>query len=58
MDPNETLNQIRERVALTLEFGTEYDSDMEFVQHVKALDDWLSQGGFLPEAWRTERTGE
>ena len=43
MDPNETLHLMR----------TSADKgDWESVaEHADALDRWLSEGGFLPEAW-------
>lgn len=60
MDPNETLRLLREAVAeyrRPLPFS---DSDeaaqllADLVQHVEALDEWLSKGGFLPSAWERD----
>lgn len=51
MDPNETLKQLRERAKLTLEHGTEYDSDPLLAELFTSLDDWLRKGGFLPDGW-------
>ena len=55
MDPNEALRRIREIVEKT------YDKEMssasveemfnDLVDHFEALDDWLTKGGFLPNAW-------
>lgn len=59
MDPDETLRVIR----LTAR-QMEVDSDpairaahaLELAEHVAALDEWLSNGGFLPLAWMKGRT--
>lgn len=50
MDPNETLKRIRR---LTASADLSDDELEELVTLVKALDDWISKGGFLPDAWRT-----
>lgn len=68
MDPNETLNKIRLGVAQALQLADEYEADDdppthedaeayigmldELAQQFQALDDWLTRGGFPPEAWR------
>lgn len=51
MDPNEALRALRAAC-------DKLDSDEEFhdatdvlYEHFRALDEWLSRGGFLPEAW-------
>lgn len=60
MDPNETLNRLRRLTAIHTEW---YDSDNtewvsiaicgnEIVELITALDEWLSRGGFPPQAWR------
>lgn len=49
MDPDATLARIREQAAADRMHGPPYDS---LAEHVQALDEWLSNGGFLPEAWR------
>lgn len=46
MDPNATLTRIRK---LTTE--GHFDCD-EYRELFGDLDDWLSRGGFLPDAWR------
>lgn len=46
MDPNETLRAIR--ALLTEDDGR---TDPELADKVRALDEWLTKGGFLPEAW-------
>lgn len=55
MDPNATLFEIRDRQAAVKE-ALDGDGDLaeaadELVDLVKALDDWLTAGGFLPAAW-------
>ena len=49
MDPNETLRRIR---LLTASSDLSDDELEELVMLVKVLDDWISKGGFLPDAWR------
>ena len=50
MDPDETLRQLRALVR-----AEDWDAaDGERVRElVAALDEWLSRGGFLPDAWRS-----
>lgn len=60
MDPNETLRQIRDEVQAIRACSEDTPANREAVashafdlaERVKALDSWLSQGGFPPEAWR------
>lgn len=54
MDPNEALRRIRELVRP----GAERDDPdgSELSELVAGLDEWLSRGGFLPEAWRRADT--
>jgi hypothetical protein len=47
MDPNATLAQIRELIAA----GTKVDLE-QAAELMTALDEWLSRGGFLPDAWQ------
>jgi hypothetical protein len=55
MDPNEALRSIRRCIA---ELDKVSDADEmgslcgELIEHVEALDQWLSQGGFPPDEWR------
>lgn len=53
MDPNETLRQIRALIqdVRTLKDDPE-DVARVLADRVEALDSWLRQGGFPPEAWR------
>jgi hypothetical protein len=55
MDPNETLDRLRE---LT-DFGDTHEDVERTLDEVSdlftAMDDWLSRGGFLPDDWRKNR---
>lgn len=54
MDPNATLRSIRNMI-------DDYFSDpdgtnhvvvlFDLADHVEALDEWITAGGFLPDAW-------
>lgn len=48
MDPDETLNQLRNRV------NNEFDL-YELQQLFNSLDDWLCGGGFLPHDWKLSK---
>jgi len=49
VDPDVTLNKIREQVAVWLECG---NCNLDILAgHVSELDEWLSKGGFLPDPW-------
>lgn len=56
-NPNETLRRIREAVAYlalppleTDRQGVKESYDV-LREDIAALDEWLSKGGFLPDAW-------
>jgi len=56
MDPNEMLKRIREKVSSIIASEACSDVDlngvaMDLAVLVNELDDWLSFGGFPPEAW-------
>lgn len=55
MDPNATLARIRERAQEILSIRAAGDEALaaadELAEHVQAMDEWLSKGGFLPQAW-------
>lgn len=55
MDPDEALAQIRQHVKDILETEKEEDDldVMRFAELVQGLDEWISKGGFLPQAWKT-----
>lgn len=65
MDPNETLRALRALVGRVNE--PDWDAEamddadlgslwaslaMDLAEHIEALDDWLTKGGFPPEAWQ------
>lgn len=54
MDPDANLARVRELTRRLsdpqLPAERERATD-ELVEHVEALDEWLSKGGFLPQAW-------
>jgi hypothetical protein len=55
MDPDECLKQIRDlimRVNAADDRGDFEGFAADLAEHVEALDEWLSKGGFLPDAWR------
>jgi hypothetical protein len=51
MDPNETLRLIRDQIIESDESGIEFYEPNYVAELFVALDDWLSNGGFLPEDW-------
>jgi hypothetical protein len=57
MDPNETLRQLREAVAAYRTADSHGDAESRadvaetVVSRFEDLDQWLSDGGFLPGAW-------
>ena len=59
MDPTSALQTIRAAIAATRREDpaecVEWEDVDDLVAHVEALDDWLTGGGFLPEAWCVER---
>lgn len=59
MDPNTCLATIRSLAARIIEspidedaFGIVHDDDHVLAEHIRALDEWLTNSGFLPEAWK------
>ena len=60
MDPNEVLKRLRrllEQRDLVEDSDSgntwlDPDSANEFVQMFEILDDWMSNGGFLPKEWQ------
>lgn len=56
MDPNETLTDIRNIIAnITsghLDTERKIKQAYDLLYQFEALDEWLSKGGFLPEAWQ------
>lgn len=56
MDPNAALAALRSLVTSYRNGGKwdEVDTD-DLVERIGDLDEWLVKGGFLPDAWDTER---
>ena len=61
MDPNEALKKAR--AALTAcrkandegRYDDERDEAESALSHFEALDEWLTKGGFMPDAWYQRR---
>ena len=53
MDPNATLTELREaaRGYWTAPPTDTEEAGLRVVELFEALDEWLTRGGFLPEAW-------
>ena len=58
MDPDETLAQLRALAKDTLsgEYATGDEPAFELAELLTSLDEWLSRGGFLPNAWEAGRS--
>lgn len=56
MDPNETLNRIRQQADAVLHSrGLQVDRDelaAMLARNFQELDEWLCRGGFAPRAWQ------
>lgn len=54
MDPNTALQNLREDIARFEEQVAIEPQSLgeQIIDQFKDLDEWLSKGGFLPEAWR------
>lgn len=50
MDPNETLRRLRELAERELNAPDPDNAD--WAEWFQALDEWISRGGFLPDAWK------
>lgn len=63
MDPNMTLHELRELAARALQARDFLGGEPGPVEHVlhqmaekfDALDNWMTKGGFAPDAWRETR---
>jgi hypothetical protein len=51
MDPNEALANIRNYAAHVLRHSDDVHA-VRLAEHARALDEWLSKGGFAPKAWQ------
>jgi len=62
MDPNASLAQLRaaalewEQAVVARDERAQLTAATQALEAAQALDSWLSSGGFLPAAWRTNRT--
>lgn len=54
MDPNAALERLRDALRTMDSYSEDVwpDDVMEVVESARALDDWLSRGGFLPTDWK------
>lgn len=55
MDPNAALEKIRDLLHTSTAYserGLNWWESAELIEQVESLDEWLSRGGFLPEAWQ------
>ena len=55
MDPDEALRKMRQALKWYEEGLEDDDCEESLVVAARALDEWLSKGGFLPEAWKGDR---
>jgi len=57
VDPNQALENIRSasrKADYALHDLSRELAYKEMAEHFEALDEWLSKGGFLPDAWRQQ----
>ena len=54
MDPNACLERIRTLAKYALGGDGEEGEYQELAEHCQALDEWIRNGGFLPESWLRE----
>jgi hypothetical protein len=55
MDPDEALRKMRRALKKYGDGLENGDTEEALVVSARALDEWLSKGGFLPEAWKGDR---
>jgi hypothetical protein len=63
MDPNATMLVIRELLEQIEHMDSTHPDNhaelaslgLDLAEHVRALDDWLAKGGFLPSRWHFAR---
>lgn len=51
MDPNATLEELRELYNEVQDSEDPLDAALRFVELFDGLDNWLNMGGFLPHDW-------
>jgi len=60
MDPNKALERMRELASRIVDANPEWEENTRFVledctelaELFCGLDEWISKGGFLPQAWQ------
>ena len=55
MDPDEALRKMRQALKWYEEGLEDDDCEEQLVVSARALDEWLSKGGFLPKDWKGYR---
>lgn len=60
MDPNATLMELRALAQAHMdegpeETGLDVADAVRMAELVQALDEWITRGGFLPDAWQKGR---
>lgn len=58
MDPTANLAMQRSLAKLIIADDANYAHAAELAEHVEALDEWISNGGFLPSQWPTPASPE
>jgi hypothetical protein len=54
MDPNQALSELRAAIndyQLATDPASAADAADRLAEHSQAIDNWLCQGGFLPDHW-------
>jgi hypothetical protein len=54
MDPNEALRRAREAAAL-IDWSNSPGPEQNLLEAFRALDEWITAGGLLPDAWAKRR---
>lgn len=55
MDPTATLNRLRELAAIVVGSDDDATASYELADAFQNLDEWLSNGGFLPDSWKSQQ---
>jgi len=57
VDPNATLKELRDLVSDAIDRDERLNTEDTYrlAELVRALDGWLTKGGFLPQAWEDMR---
>ena len=51
MDPTANLKELRELYKSVLKDGSDNDTLNRMAELIEALDQWITNGGFLPNQW-------